>query len=368
MNNHEEDNEPKDFIISEVDPSDIKELYQKKKSEIREELVEKVIEQEHVQAEMEYVKESRLLPLIKDVNIIIFVATDVEKRTVLRHLRPLRGTKSIIWSLVKIETYYVGCLGAYNVVLIICNKPGSALSDSISYASYDALPFWKPKLVILCGIACGLDENVQHIGDVLISDQIILYEIERIGKKIIPRGPHPETSKNLINIFKSESNWKYRIDQKINTIIAENKATRKRHAKYRFIEILIDKISDITNKYKKYRLADNINARKRFGAILTGEKLIDSKPFRKQLLKKFPKAIGAEMEAAGLYASIKRYAEINHQIVHWIVVKGICDWGFDKIKDFQEIAADSAISLISRVFSNKYSFSQLKITPDCMKT
>ncbi len=67
----------------------------------------------------------------------------------------------------------------------------------------------------------------------------------------------------------------------------------------------------------------------------------------KFLRKRYPDAIGNEMEASGVWAASER------ENVHWIIVKGICDWGMDKTDDFQPLAASAAVSLCKHIFKSK---------------
>ena len=54
-----------------------------------------------------------------------------------------------------------------------------------------------------------------------------------------------------------------------------------------------------------------------------------------------PKAVGGEMEGAGVYAAASR------ENTAWVVVKAICDWGDGKkSKDYQELAARNAAAVI----------------------
>lgn len=62
----------------------------------------------------------------------------------------------------------------------------------------------------------------------------------------------------------------------------------------------------------------------------------------------YRKIIGGEMEAWGLYQTIA-LAETKGAAFQWIVVKGICDWGFDKKKGWQPLAAAAAADLVHRV-------------------
>jgi nucleoside phosphorylase len=130
-----------------------------------------------------------------------------------------------------------------------------------------------PGAVIAIGIAFGVDESRQNIGDILLSNQLRPYELQRIGKdRIVLRGPRPEASPRLLNHFDgfAQAKWK--------------------------------------------------GAPVKSGVMLTGEKLIDNVDYRSQLLGFESEAIGGEMEGAGLYAS-----GYDHK-VDWIVLKAICDF------------------------------------------
>lgn len=60
------------------------------------------------------------------------------------------------------------------------------------------------------------------------------------------------------------------------------------------------------------------------GLIISGNTLSDSKSFIEELINSFPDAIGGEMEGSGLQSSCHRDSK------EWIIIKGICDWGYDK--------------------------------------
>src|SRR5262245_48410993 len=129
-----------------------------------------------------------------------------------------------------------------------------------------------PTAVIMVGVAFGVDEQKQAIGDILVSQQLWLYDLQRIGADtIIPRGDKVSASSRLINYLRSaELDWS--------------------------------------------------GAKIHFGLILTGEKLVDNSDYRNQLTQFEPEAIGGEMEGAGLYVAA------SDRRVDWILVKAICDW------------------------------------------
>ena len=130
----------------------------------------------------------------------------------------------------------------------------------------------RPQAVIAIGIAFGVDQKKQSIGDILLSKQLRLYDLQRAGNEIILRGDKPHASTWLNNYFET------------------------------FFHV----------KWKESGVWP--------GVVLTGEKLIDNIDYRDQLLKLEVEAVGGEMEGAGLYVSSH-----DHK-VDWIVIKAICDW------------------------------------------
>lgn len=136
-----------------------------------------------------------------------------------------------------------------------------------------------PSAVIMVGIAFGIDSEKQHLGDILVSQRLALYECQCVGTSkegditFLWRGDRPHASSWLLNRFKS---------------------------------------ADL------YWHESGIDVR--FGLILSGEKLVDNVDFRQQLRAFEPEAIGGEMEGAGLYVACQ------DRKVDWILVKSICDW------------------------------------------
>jgi nucleoside phosphorylase len=153
-----------------------------------------------------------------------------------------------------------------------------------------------PAAVVAVGIAFGVNEQKQAIGDILISKQLRLYDLQRAGTEVILRGDRPHASTWLINFFEgvAQSTWR--------------------------------------------------GAAVRPGVILTGEKLLDNLDYRTQLLSFEPEAVGGEMEGAGLYVASQEHK------VDWIVIKAICDWGDgEKAKDKdarQRLAAQNAAGFV----------------------
>ena len=140
---------------------------------------------------------------------------------------------------------------------------------------------FRPHFVIACGIAFGVDLKKQSIGDVLISECIVPYELARMTKgKLQLSNSQPPASAKLFD-------WTRNIDQR-----------------------------------KKTGNAKSVWPELHFGKVLSGDKLVDDENYRDELiaLAGTHKVIGGEMEGAGVH---KALSFNNGQ---WIVIKAICDW------------------------------------------
>ena len=152
------------------------------------------------------------------------------------------------------------------------SEMGSSGPGGMQQSVDKAIRALEPGAVIAVGIAFGVCEKDQIIGDILLSKQLQLYELQRAGKEIVLRGDRPHATPRLINHFEAFNQISWR------------------------------------------------GAKLRPGLILSGEKLVDDMNYRDQLITLQPEAVGGEMEGTGLYV-----ASADHK-VDWIVIKAICDW------------------------------------------
>lgn len=213
--------------------------------------------------------------------------------------------KILIWyGLVTIYNNDVGRINGNNVFLVQSEMGSGRIGASLLTVK-KGITDLSPNEVIMVGIAFGLDPEKQSTGDVLVSKQLMLYNVQQIGTKdrsiqIIPRGDRPSASARLVSYFK-------------NANLYRNKSKFNVH----------------------------------FGLILSGEKLVDNIDFRQRLLDLEPEAIGGEMEGAGLYVAC------NDSGVDWIVVKSICDWADgnknQNKKNQQKIAAKNAAGFVLNI-------------------
>lgn len=233
----------------------------------------------------------------------LLVATEIEHSAVLRRMRPPARTKAVQQVFIGKNTYCVGRLGAMDVVLCRC-RMGATDRDASTLVAKDMITHFELRAIIMPGIAFGRDAHTQRIGNVLISDQVIPYEVQRLGDEDRKdRGRRPSATPVLLNRFCNVLGWRF-----------ENPE----------------------GQFCDYQV----------GPLLSGEKLVDNAEFKADLFKRFPDAIGGEMEGAGLAASAER------ERCEWIIAKAICDWGDgSKTKIHQPFAAAASTSLVEHVLS-----------------
>lgn len=246
------------------------------------------------------------------MGIFLFVTANLHEKAAFEKYYKCDTEKYILG-----KTYYLGRFGMYNAAYIHIDEQGPT-NPAATLLVGELLRTLKPVAVVMVGIAFGADEKKQKIGDVLVSKRILPYD----AQKILETGTHyKETPKDvgfqLFNAFGNSDNWEYFLDSK-------KKAT-----------VYI-------------------------GAILTGSRLINNYKYRAQLLKDFKEyePIGGEMEAYGIYSVCRL-----HGVAEWIIIKGICDWGYDKNNPHKEndqrVAANAAVDFCYNVFKRNGVFYEL---------
>ena len=241
--------------------------------------------------------------MISQADVLIVTATPVESRAVIETFGALTGQPSSPVSVGDRIYHDLGEVRETRVFLALTEMGATGLGACLQSVQ-KGIAALRPSAVIMVGIAFGMNEQKQAIGDILVSQQLLLYESQRLGEgKIILRGDKPHASTRLINYIESAR--------------------------------LYWKESSITV---------------RMGLILSGEKLVDNLDYREQLKQFGPEAIGGEMEGAGLYVACQDAK------VDWILVKGICDWADgNKAQDQdarQRLAAHNAAAFVAFVLKH----------------
>lgn len=237
------------------------------------------------------------------VDVLLVTVTDVEARAVWRLIK-LKLNREPQARYIGPKTYYdVGTIGGAKTMMVRSEMGAGGPSGSLATV-IEAIDTLSPSAVIMVGIAFGVDPDKQSLGDVLVSKQLVEYELQRVGTDrkgkldIIPRGDRVSASPRLLDRFRDgELTW------------------------------------DV--------------AKVRFGLILSVQKLVDNVDFRDQLRSVEREAIGGEMEGAGLYAA----AQLKK--VDWILAKAICDWADGKKSEDkqkrQQLAADNSAGFVLHV-------------------
>ncbi|MEK5394308.1 5'-methylthioadenosine/S-adenosylhomocysteine nucleosidase family protein [Paenibacillus sp. FSL K6-2859] len=249
--------------------------------------------------------------LTEDISLLVVTATEIETKTLFHHMKPLPGQKSLLLIYDNRQTYTVGLFGLYGVVHVQ-SAIGSSRRDGAINTLRDSISFWKPKAVLVVGIGFGIDDSKQKLGDILISETIANYEYARIEEnRSSQRGAIVESGVTLLNRAKNHWDW-------------------------------------------FYTFPDMTTPKVQIGQFLSGEKLIDSRNFKNDLLDKYPSAIGGDMEGYGVASAA------NVEKLEWLVVKAISDWANQKSNGFQEHASDAAVSFCHSLFSIPYAFDCLQ--------
>ncbi|GEN77898.1 5'-methylthioadenosine/S-adenosylhomocysteine nucleosidase family protein [Chryseobacterium hagamense] len=256
--------------------------------------------------------------LIDDNIILLATATELETEFTHKTLQPLSKYSKVVKFYYDNFTYYLGVFGKYKVVHVQCSMGSLSPSSSIITIS-KALVLLKSKVVLMIGIAFGVDSDKQNIGDVLVAESIIPYDSKRVGTDtIIQRGKEIQSSQLLLNRFKNIRDW-------------------------------------------NYLLSENSHAEIIFTRVLSGEELIDNISHRDRLAAKYPDSKGGEMEGVGLY-SICEATKTD-----CILVKGICDFADGKKgqnkKHNQILAISSALDLCKQIFISDSVFKEINIFP-----
>ncbi|GAA2527449.1 hypothetical protein Ahu01nite_088530 [Winogradskya humida] len=217
--------------------------------------------------------------------VLLVVATEVEREAVLARSRaePIRDFSG------GHPVYRLGVIGDVEVLLAQCG-PGVTGPVSVAYSLPELIEFWSPRFVIMLGICFGLREQEQSLGDVIVGRRLQVVNL-RVG----------------------------------------DEETRDRG----------DAITAGHRLVERFAVAvPPLGVRIWQGTLLSWDVLVDFAPLRAALRDRYRDALGGEMEGAAVYAAAVRAG------VEWIVVKGICDWGQDKIDTAQVLAATNAAAVV----------------------
>jgi nucleoside phosphorylase len=239
-----------------------------------------------------------------DISFLVVTAVPVERDAVLGLMTPLEGRGKVLKVAWKEATYFLGRLGKYRCAIVM----GEAGSDTRRGSALEVkagIDRWQPYAVVSVGIAFGRQiessgQEAQVLGDVLVSTQLYPYHQTKMNPGAQEeRGAQPEASMVLLDRIRNSS-W-------------------------------------------AWTTADDKRRRPICGPLLTGPHVINDPVALADLFARFPRAVGGEMEATGVYSAS------NRAFRDWIVIKAVCDWGQGKGDAAQELAARNAAGLVAAV-------------------
>jgi 5'-methylthioadenosine/S-adenosylhomocysteine nucleosidase len=195
-----------------------------------------------------------------------------------------------------------GSSSAYRVVVMQTNmgRVKAAITSS------DAIRRWQPRYLILTGVAGGVSMRQVQLGDVLIADQIIDYEQQKITSEgVQPRWEVYRTDSGLLSSARGMKNqsWAKAIQAK-----RPGRGKTKHHT----------------------------------GPIASGDKIFTSGAGMATLLEHWPRLIGVEMEAGGVAAAVVNTPEAPGFLVIRAVADVIDDVKHSKADEWRKYAASAA--------------------------
>ncbi|MBA0190659.1 MULTISPECIES: hypothetical protein [Pectobacterium] len=236
--------------------------------------------------------------------ILLVTVTDVESKAIINNVFQITQKKFESFTIKDTSYQALGIIGQSECFLCISEMGTGGVGGS--HTSVDkAIQNLNPDAVIMVGIAFGIDENSQSVGDILVSKQLQLYDLQRVSadNSITLRGDKPHASSKILG-------WVH------NAILSW----------------------------------PDSNAKVDVGLILCGEKLIDNLNYRDELKRLVPTALGGEMEGAGVYSAC-----LNEK-KDWILIKAICDWADgnknNNKKSQQNLAANNAAEFVVHLLNS----------------
>lgn len=238
------------------------------------------------------------VPPKKIARTLIATATDIEDEHVIAALEAAgfirSGSVSLGQGFGEVYT-----LGTNKEAILVRSSAGSTGNSGAQAAIQDALRAIDTSYVVSIGICFGLKTSSQKLGDILVSDDVVDYEsVRQSDIETRERGMRVPAGTKLLSAAR---------------------IVKRQYA---------------TAEYSVHN-----------GLFVSGQKLVDSRALVGDIQKRFPDAIGGEMEAVGITSAAGRERR------EWIVVKAICDWGYDKEKKYQEVAAKNAAAFAVKVIN-----------------
>lgn len=204
--------------------------------------------------------------------------------------------------------------GSYRVIVICLLAMGRVQAVT---ATADAIRRWRPRFVVLIGIAGGIAAKNVKVGDILIADQIVDYELQ----KLTPAGP--------------EVRWDVQ------------------RADARLLEACVNFRNEAWQGLLRIKRPGRGKPNRHIGPLASGDKVIAFGDVLAKYRDTWPKLLGVEMEAAGAStAAFQSPAKPG-----FFMIRGVSDLadenkGASHVKKWRTYACDIAASFAIALLQN----------------
>ncbi|MBW4508543.1 MAG: hypothetical protein KME64_18820 [Scytonematopsis contorta HA4267-MV1] len=273
-------------------------------------------------------KYSQSLFLDNVIDVVIITALEKERDAVLRYLDFPEKVQNFSKVFHRASVKTCRSDTTYQVVVICLNCMGNIRS---ALTTQRAIIDFNPSHIILTGIAGGIPKDSRYLGDILVGEQIVYYELgkqiqlEQNNSQIQRRYETHRPAKGLLEAAKNLPSLSW---------VLSVKAQRP----------------DGTTG----RVIPNVH----FGVVASGDKVIADPNLRDDLQSDWSQMVGVEMEAAGAALAADE-SDFPQGI---LLVKGMCDWADGSKNDiWQEYAAESSASFVVELLKSAPFESKSKI-------
>jgi nucleoside phosphorylase len=239
------------------------------------------------------------------VDFVIIAPLEEERKAILSHLNDVCKYEKLAPSTEDIRVYYSleipvtaiadRSAGKYRVIVTSPSKMGRKAATAVTG---DVIRRWKPRFILLVGIAGGIAARGINLGDVLAPEQIADYELQKIqidNLKIRYEG-YPTNHQLLVAVQNFDDEWTKSIKAK-----RPGEGVPKLH-------------------YKG-------------GVIASGDKVVDDPTVLAKYQEDWPQLFGVEMEAGGVAEAILESTEHPG----FFMIRGVSDFADGK-KDSEDVS------------------------------
>ena len=141
----------------------------------------------------------------RNADVLLVTATITESRALLAAAARRNGAPSPEFDAGGV-TMSLGPIGGARVVHVQCQAGSTTVGGSLITVA-NAIQTLNPRSVVCLGVAFGVDNTRQAIGDILVSRRLAVYEPQRVGadsdgkRDALDRGDVVTASPRLLNLF-----------------------------------------------------------------------------------------------------------------------------------------------------------------------